>query len=163
MEESSGPSTKVIIGLVVIVLLVIAATGAVIASSNGKSKSSDIVASSSPSTSGKPSRGTTSSTSASGYKDGDHNATSTYESPGGEESVSVKLTLADGSITSVSTTAKSNVAEAKDYQNQFLAAYKSQVVGKKITDVNLTRIAGSSLTSIGFNSAIDKIKSEAQS
>ena len=152
--ESSGPSRKAIIGLVVIVLLVIAATGVVIAMSDKSDPTSDAAdASISPST--------TSSSSAS-YKDGSYSATGKYDSPGGEESIDVSVTLSGGTITSVSATPHANVSEAKEYQNQFISSYKSKVVGKKINDVNLSRVAGSSLTSIGFNSAIDKIKSEAQ-
>lgn len=160
--ESSGPSKKAIIGLIVIVLLVIAATGAVIATNSNNSKKSNAVASTSPSTSPSSSTSTSPSPSETAYKDGSYSATGTYNSPGGDESIDVNVTLASGTITAVSVTPHANVDEASDYQNQFVSGYKSQVVGKKISDVNLSRVAGSSLTSIGFNSAIDKIESQAK-
>jgi uncharacterized protein with FMN-binding domain len=164
-SESSGPNKKAIIGLVIIVLLVIASTGAVIASSNNSSpKTSDSVstASISPSTSTSPSASSTAtSSSASSFKDGSYTATGTYDSPGGPQSIDVKVTLAGGVITDTSVTQHPTDDEASGYQSQFVSGYKSQVVGKKITDVNLSRVAGSSLTPIGFNSALDSIKSEA--
>lgn len=155
--ESQKSSNKAIIGIIVIVLLVIAATGGVIALSNNGSKDNTATAPS-------PSLSVAStSSSSSSFKDGNYSATGTYESPGGEESIDVSVTLAGGTITNVSATPHANVDEAAQYQSQFLSGYKSQVVGKKITDVNLSRVAGSSLTSIGFNSAIDQIKQKAQS
>jgi hypothetical protein len=169
MEESSGPSKKAIIGLIVIVLLVIAATGAVIVMSNNGSKADgDAVASNSPSTSPTTSTSTSPSSSpvssASTFKDGSYSATGNYVSPGGDESIDVNVTLSDGNgtITAVSVSPHANVQEASDYQGQFVSGYKSMVIGKKITDVNLSRVSGSSLTSIGFNSAVDQIKSKAE-
>lgn len=165
-SESSGPNKKAIIGIIVIVLLVIAATGAVIASNgNNKAAVSDTVttASTSPRTSTSPAVDTpaTSTTTSSSFKDGSYTATGTYDSPGGPQSIDVKVTLAGGVVTDSSVTQHPTDDEASDYQSRFVSGYKSQVVGKKITEINLTRVAGSSLTPIGFNSALDKIKSEA--
>ncbi|MDB5183544.1 MAG: hypothetical protein JWO07_225 [Candidatus Saccharibacteria bacterium] len=163
MEESSGPNKKAIIGLVVIVLLVIAATGVVIATGNNNStKASDTtVASTSPSPSSSTSAAASSS-STSSFKDGTYNATGSYDSPGGKQSVDVKVTLAGGTVTDVSLVGHPNDSNAQMYQSQFESAYKTQVVGKKITDINLSRVAGSSLTSIGFNNAISDIEKQAQ-
>ena len=156
--ESSGPNKKAIIGLVVVVLLVIAATGVVIATSNKGPKTTTVATSTSPASSGSG----TPSSSSTAYKDGSYSATGKYDSPGGEESIDVNVTLSGGTITTVSVTPHANVDEASDYQSQFVSGYKSQVVGKKISDVSLSRVAGSSLTSIGFNDAIDQIKSDAK-
>jgi hypothetical protein len=43
------------------------------------------------------------------------------------------------------------------------ADYKQYVVGKKIDEVQLTKVSGSSLTPQGFNDALAKIKAEAKS
>ncbi len=156
MEEQSKSSTKAIVGLIVVVLLVIAATTAVVMMNNDGSKKP--VAS----TSSTASAATTSNSStASSFKDGTYDATGVYNSPGGEESIDVKLTLKDNTVSDVSVVPHSNVAEAAEYQSKFVSGYKSQVVGKKINEISLSRVAGSSLTSIGFNSALDQIKSEA--
>jgi uncharacterized protein with FMN-binding domain len=165
--ESSGPSRKAIISLVVVVLLVIAATGTVIATNGNKDSTNSTVASTSPSTqvsdSPTPSTSATStSSSASSFKDGTYSAAGSYNSPGGTESIDVSVTLANGTITATSLTKHPNDGDAEEYQTQFEQNYKTLVVGKKITDVNLSRVAGSSLTSNGFNSAIDQIKQKAE-
>lgn len=44
----------------------------------------------------------------------------------------------------------------------FKSGVSSLTVGKDIDDVKLSRVSGSSLTSTGFNSALDTIKTEAR-
>ena len=44
----------------------------------------------------------------------------------------------------------------------FASGFKALVVGKKITDVNLDKVSGSSLTSGGWNEAITKIEAQAK-
>jgi len=104
----------------------------------------------------------TDSTSAASFKDGRYSATGTYDSPGGLESLGVTLTLKSGVVTAISATSGANDPNAEQYQNDFIASYKNLVIGKKITDINLSRVSGSSLTSQGFNNAIQKIESEAR-
>ena len=48
------------------------------------------------------------------------------------------------------------------FQGQFASGIASEVVGVALEDVNVSRVAGSSLTSGGFNAAIDTIQAEAQ-
>ena len=57
---------------------------------------------------------------------------------------------------------KKKKAPKKKSEQQFIDGYKSLVVGKDISSISLNRVSGSSLTSQGFNSAIQKIKSQAQ-
>ncbi|MBI3889860.1 hypothetical protein HY312_04825, partial [Candidatus Saccharibacteria bacterium] len=82
--------------------------------------------------------------------------------PGGQESIEVKLTLAGGVITDAAVTQNASGGEAEEYQSKFVASYKSEVVGKKVNEVSLSRVAGSSLTPLGFNTALETIKSDAQ-
>lgn len=96
------------------------------------------------------------------YKDGTYTATGAYTSPGGSESIEVTVTIKDGVITSTSADANASDAEAEEYQGMFLSAYEDLVVGKNIDDVDLSRVSGSSLTSQGFNNALDDIKQEAE-
>lgn len=105
----------------------------------------------------------TQSGSASGYKDGTYSADATYQSPGGTEAISVRLTITDGKVTSSTVTTEPTDKEAAEYQNMFKSGYKSQITGKSIDDISLSRVSGSSLTSEGFNSAVNQIKQQAQS
>jgi hypothetical protein len=162
MDQPKTPN-KAIIGLVVIVLLVVAATAVVIISGEGATKetTSDATVSSSPevSTSSSPTASTAATTG--GFKNGTYSTTGSYQTPGGQESILVKVTLADGVITDATVTQEGKTGEAQEYQSKFVSGYKSQVVGKKINEVNLSRVAGSSLTPIGFNDAIDDIEKQA--
>lgn len=152
--EPSKPPTKALIGLVVVVLLVVAATTVVMNTNKGSQATTKTAASSSTSS-------VTASSTATSFKDGTYSATGAYDSPGGTESIDVTVTLANNIITNVSATPHANVQEAVGYQQAFMSGYQSLVVGKKISDVSLTRVAGSSLTPIGFNDAINQIESKA--
>lgn len=104
-----------------------------------------------------------SASSTSSYTDGTYSATGEYSTPGGTESVSVTATLSGGKIASVKTTGSASGGNSAQYQEAFLSAYESQVVGKSIDEVSLSRVAGSSLTSSGFNAALEEIKKDAVS
>jgi uncharacterized protein with FMN-binding domain len=74
----------------------------------------------------------------------------------------VTVTLADDVITDVQVSGNPTNSESKQYQSQFIGGISSEVVGKKIEDISVSRVAGSSLTSGGFNKAIEEIKTEAK-
>lgn len=97
------------------------------------------------------------------YKDGSYSATGTYMSPGGAEEVGVTLTLKNGIVTDSVFEAKASRPASVNMQNQFAAGYKQYVVGKKLADINVRKVSGSSLTPQGFNDAVAKIKVQAQS
>ena len=99
---------------------------------------------------------------ASVYKNGTYSATGSYMSPGGEDQIGVSLTLSNDVITAVSATNMAGDHTSSRYQDRFIAGYKTYVVGKKISDVYLTRVSGSSLTPAGFNDALNQIKAQAQ-
>ena len=138
------------------VSLVGALAGCSATAATGTSDSStDTSASSSPSADD-------SSTSTATYKDGSYTEDGEYNSPGGEEKVEVKVTLADGVITAVTVTSDaSNDPTGKQYQAQFIKGISGEVVGKKIDNLSVSKVSGSSLTSMGFNAAITKIKADA--
>lgn len=155
--ETEKPSNKAVIGLIVVVLLVAIATTVSVL---GNNKQED-TASTSPSVS--PTIASSSSaTSSSTVKDGTYTATGIYQTPGGQESIGVTVTLSGGNVTDAKVTQEGKTDEAQEYQAAFASAFKSQVVGKKISDVSLSRVAGSSLTPRGFNSAISDIENQAQ-
>ena len=95
------------------------------------------------------------------YVDGTYTAIGNYESPGGDESIKVTLTLKDDVITSASTVSNATRPNSVTFQGIFVAGFKPLVAGKKIQDVNLTKVSGSSLTPRGFNDAVAKIKVQA--
>lgn len=97
------------------------------------------------------------------YKDGEYSQVGTYTSPAGPEEIDVKLSLKEGVVTEVEVTPKAVHAISKAKQEAFAGGYKEMVVGKSIKDLQLTKVAGSSLTPKGFNDAVAKIKAEARS
>src|ERR1035441_743091 len=81
---------------------------------------------------------------ASVYTDGTYSATGSYGSPGGQEQLSVTLTITNDIITAVSVTPGAYDRRSQNYQNIFISGYKQYVLGKNIANVNLTRVSGSS-------------------
>jgi uncharacterized protein with FMN-binding domain len=100
--------------------------------------------------------------SGSSYKDGTYSADGNYVSPNGTETVGVQLTLASGTVTDVQITQHPSNPNTRKFQGEFAGGIASQVVGKNIEGLNVSKVAGSSLTSGGFNQAVEQIKSEAQ-
>lgn len=96
------------------------------------------------------------------YTDGTYTADGSYQTPRSTESISVTVTLADGTVSDVKVKGSPQAAESKQYQSQFISGISNEVVGKSIDSLKVTRVSGSSLTSGGFNEAIEKIKQEAQ-
>lgn len=94
---------------------------------------------------------------------GTYDAEGGYTSPGGQQSVGVEVTLeADGTVTAVEVTPEASDSTSERYQSQFAGGIADEVVGKKITELDVSTVAGSSLTSGGFNDAIDDIIGQAQ-
>ncbi len=100
-------------------------------------------------------------TSASTYADGTYEATGSYTSPNGQEEVDVSITLESDIITAVTVTPQASNPNSVRYQNEFADGIAAVVVGQDIDDIQVSRVAGSSLTSGGFNEAVETIKSEA--
>jgi uncharacterized protein with FMN-binding domain len=99
----------------------------------------------------------------SSYKDGEYSAEGEYTSPGGQEKVGVSLTLKGGNISAVTVTPESENPNGKKYQGEFADGISSVVVGKSIDEIKVSKVAGSSLTSQGFNDAVEQIKADATS
>ncbi len=99
---------------------------------------------------------------AANYKDGVYTATGSYMSPGGPDEIDVTVTLANNVVTEVVSVAKPGDDVSKKYMKMFTDDYKTLVIGKNISEVKLDKVSGSSLTSIGFNDAISKIRSQAK-
>lgn len=97
------------------------------------------------------------------YADGTYTAEGSYQTPETVEEISVTLTLADGVVTDVEVTGDPQAPESKQYQGQFIDGIADEVDGKALDDLNVSRVAGSSLTSGGFNKAVESIKEQAAS
>ncbi len=96
------------------------------------------------------------------YRDGEYKQEGDYTSPAGPEKIDVDITLKSGIVTQSIVTSKAEHAKSKYMQGVFLENYKQYVVGKNIKDLNLSKVAGSSLTPQGFNDALNKIKAMAK-
>lgn len=97
------------------------------------------------------------------YKDGTYTADGSYQTPETVEKISVTVTIADDTVTAVEVTGDPQAPESKNFQSKFIGGISAQVVGKKLDDISVDRVSGSSLTSGGFNQALDTIRAEAAS
>ena len=89
--------------------------------------------------------------------DGTYEAKGEYTSPAGKETIDVKLTIKGGLIESAEMTPNAVNPGSVKFQGIFKENFKAQVVGKKISEIKLDKVSGSSLTPKGFNDAIQKI------
>jgi len=95
------------------------------------------------------------------YTDGTYTETGNYTSPNGAEKVDVTLTLASNVITDVTVVGFGESPNSKQFQGEFINGIAAEVVGKNIDELSVDKVAGSSLTSGGFNRAVDAIKADA--
>lgn len=114
-----------------------------------------------PSSSAAATADSSAGSSSSTYKDGSYTAQGSYATPESVEQITVTVTLSDDKITDVQVTGDPQKAESKEYQSKFIGGISEVVVGKDIDEISVSRVAGSSLTSGGFNQAIAEIKTEA--
>lgn len=97
------------------------------------------------------------------YTDGTYTASGDYVSPHGPEQVDVTLTLANDIVESVTVVGHGDNPDSQRYQGFFVDGIAAEVVGKDIDTLDVHKVGGSSLTSGGFNQALEKIKAEAAS
>ncbi|WP_010203681.1 FMN-binding protein [Salinibacterium sp. PAMC 21357] len=95
------------------------------------------------------------------YADGSYTETGDYISPNGAEQVEVTLTLASNVITDVTVVGFGESPNSKQFQGEFIDGIAAEVVGKNIDELSVDKVAGSSLTSGGFNKAVAVIKADA--
>jgi uncharacterized protein with FMN-binding domain len=95
------------------------------------------------------------------YADGTYTAEGSYATPESVETIVVTVTLQDDVVTGVEVTGDPQKSESEKYQGEFIGGIADVVVGEDIDDISVSRVAGSSLTSAGFNQAIEAIRAEA--
>jgi uncharacterized protein with FMN-binding domain len=108
-----------------------------------------------------PAAGDAAAGDAGAYADGTYTAEGSYNTPETTETIEVSLTLEGGVVTAVEVTGDPQAAQSQQYQGRFIGGISDEVVGKNIDEISVSRVAGSSLTSGGFNDALETIKSEA--
>jgi uncharacterized protein with FMN-binding domain len=163
-KNASLKVTSAIVVILAVVLLTITSNATraqqtsqtVIASSQSSSRPSS-------STSVATATSTSSTNTSSGYKDGTYVATSDYYVPHGSEEIQVNITLKNGVITGTSIENSEYDGESAQYQEGFASEYKTYVIGKKISGLGLSYVSGASDTTQGFNDALSKIRTEAES
>lgn len=96
------------------------------------------------------------------YADGTYTATGSYISPNGSETVDVEVTLEGNTITAVTVTPQPTNPTTSRFQSMFAGGIEAEVVGKSMDEVQVTRVAGSSLTGGGFTEALDAIRADAR-
>lgn len=96
------------------------------------------------------------------YKDGTYSATGKYVSPGGEQSIGVTVTLASNKVTALELDRSHTKGTSASFQEKFASGIDALVIGKNIDELDdITKVAGSSLTSGGFKKALTQIREEA--
>ena len=95
------------------------------------------------------------------YADGTYTAEGSYQTPETIETISVTLTIEDNAVAAVEVTGDPQARETEQYQGQFIDGIAEEVVGVAIDELDVSRVAGSSLTSGGFNDAVEDIKEQA--
>jgi hypothetical protein len=97
------------------------------------------------------------------YQDGTYTTNVTYITPKrATYGMNVSLTLNQDIITGA-TIVYTDGAEKDPNAAKFEAAYKTQIIGKDIDTISLSRVGGASLTTNAFNDAVANIKADAQS
>ena len=95
------------------------------------------------------------------YADGSYSAPGGYQSPNGPETIELALTVENGVITTIEVKPGASGGTSQRYQGQFAGGIAAETVGKSLDELQVSRIAGSSLTSGGFNQALESIKADA--
>ena len=96
------------------------------------------------------------------FKDGTYTVEDAYFVMAGlSEPMRTTITLDDGIITDASVAFDTQDIHSEYHQRDFVAVYKSEVIGANITDVPFSRIGGASLTTGGFNDALQKVMNQA--
>lgn len=95
------------------------------------------------------------------YQDGTYTANGSYSSPDGQEEIAVTVTVKSNLVTAVAVSSLQSEGEGAQYQAQFESGISSVVVGKSLDSLSVSTVAGSSLTSQGFNAALAIIRSKA--
>ena len=157
--------------LIAIIVLVVVALGFTLFRSNTPAETTEVVSLNSSSTAqgdvmavpagDADSNNDSPNTTATAFKNGSYDTVVTYLTPlRTEYKLDVELTLKDGIVTGADV-GYSQGAEKDPNAQRFEAAYKTEVIGKSLDSINLSRVGGASLTTGAFNNALAEIKADA--
>ncbi len=159
--KSSGSKNWIVIAVVVIALVILLIGGGYYYMNSREQKEMVENQAPIPTAVTQESGATTAPQTSSSYQDGTYTANGEYAYHSGKESIGVTVTLKNGKIEDVKVEEKAVSPISKKMQADFAANYKVLVVGKNIDEVKLGKVSGSSLTPIGFNTALEDIKTQA--
>lgn len=103
----------------------------------------------------------TAGSSSGAFADGTYTAEGSYSSPGGQESISVELTVSGDVVSGVTVTPEASGGNAARFQEEFASGIADVVVGQELAGLSVDKVSGSSLTGEGFNAALDQIRADA--
>lgn len=125
----------------------------------------DLVTNTSPATTPKPIPvASVSVTPKTTYKDDTYTVTTSYTAPSRTtHKVTATLKIVNDIVTEARVNFSGEKAEtSSQYQSSFSQNYQSEVVGKKLDSISLTRVGGASLTTGAFNKALVQVKTQAR-
>lgn len=96
------------------------------------------------------------------YKDGSYTASSSYITPGGQQGITVNVTLKNGTVAGASVGQQADNQESRQYQRMFEQRYQSYILGQPVDNLNLFAVSGASLTTGGFDDALAQIRNQAR-
>ena len=156
--KSGGNST--IIGIIAVV--VILALAGVVYERNAKQKTETVAMTPQKKVSMQP-QPTSSAMPKVLYKDGTYSAEGDYITHVGQKHIKVTITLKNDIVTNADVVNEADDSMSEHFQDSFISGYKPMVIGKDITKIHLGKVAMSSLTPNGFNSALQTIEQQAKS
>jgi len=95
------------------------------------------------------------------YADGTYSGTNVYNTPAGDHTLTVNLTLQNGIIIAAETVHDDLAGLSTEIAARFDSEYASEVIGKQLDEISLSRVGGASLTTRAFNEAVAEIKLKA--
>lgn len=95
------------------------------------------------------------------YKDGKYSLTIKYNTPAGFEDLGVNLELSKNKIIAATVTKMGRDGTSSNFQSKFISDFSSYVIGQDIENLKLKVTSGASLTTGGFNNALNQIRAQA--
>ena len=94
--------------------------------------------------------------------DGTYVGVGIYSSPAGKESIEVTLTVDEGIVAAIDVVPQATNPTSQTFQSDFASAVSARVVGIPLEDVDVDVVAGASLTTQAFESALESVLADAR-
>lgn len=96
------------------------------------------------------------------YRSGRYTATGHYLTPGGNESIAVTLDVQGDTVTASAIEVEAKSPTARQFQEQFRSTIARQITARPLSTLSVSRVSGASLTSLGFDQALTRIRQDAK-